>query len=191
MFNEIFGSQISGYESKPINKISFQENEALINLLREDNELGMEDEEEMRSPECPQGWKSFQTTCYYFGTSNSYLSWSGATSACRDLHENSTLPSVRSVEEDQFLQTNATSHPFWLGASREIGAYYLNPSSWTWSDGTAMNYTAWAREQPNNYWWGERCVRSVESFDRVGEQTWDDHKCWSRNALALVCKLQM
>eukprot|EP00091_Calanus_sinicus_P005023 TRINITY_DN15387_c0_g1_i3.p1 TRINITY_DN15387_c0_g1~~TRINITY_DN15387_c0_g1_i3.p1 ORF type:complete len:133 (-),score=35.23 TRINITY_DN15387_c0_g1_i3:25-423(-) len=132
MFNEIFGSQISGYESKPINKISFQENEALINLLREDNELGMEDEEEMRSPECPQGWKSFQTNCYY-----------------------------------------------------------LNPSSWTWSDGTAMNYTAWAREQPNNYWWGERCVRSVESFDRVGEQTWDDHKCWSRNALALVCKLQM
>ena len=48
---EIFGSHISGYESKPINKVSDQENEALINLLREDSELGsaLEDEEEIKS----------------------------------------------------------------------------------------------------------------------------------------------
>ena len=142
-------------------------------------------------PECLPKWIHFQTSCYYFGSSLnyfSYLTWTSAESACKDLHENSTLPSVHSEAEDQFLQSNTTSHPFWLGASRAVGASYLSPSSWTWSDGSAMNYTAWASGQPNNYWWGERCVRSLER-EVAGEQSWDDHKCWSRTALALVCKL--
>jgi hypothetical protein len=143
------------------------------------------------APECPPEWQSFQTSCYYFGTCDSYLTWTGAASVCKDLHENSTLPSVHSVEEDQFLQANATSHPFWLGASREIGASHVNPSSWTWSDGTGtiMNYTAWASGQPNNYYWiGERCVRSIQT---EGENTWDDHRCWVQTAMAVVCKLQL
>ena len=122
------------------------------------------------------------------------MSWAGAASACKDLHENSTLASVHSLEEDQYLQAckdlkTTTCRPlFWLGASRNVGANYLLPSSWTWSDGTAMNYTAWAIGQPNNHWWGERCVRRVEG---EGERTWDDHKCYSKTTLAVVCKLKL
>ena len=142
-------------------------------------------------PECPDEWQSFLNSCYYFGASLRYLSWDWATSACKYLHENSTLPSIHSAEEDQFLQANATSHPFWLGASREIRASHIDPSSWTWSDGTAMTFTAWASGQPNNYWsWmGERCLRSMET---EGEKTWDDHICWDMSAkVAIVCKLQI
>ena len=61
-------------------------------------------------------------------------------------------------------------------------------SSWTWSDGTPMNYTAWATGQPNNSWWGERCVRSREG---QGEKMWDDHKCKKKITRAFVCKLQL
>jgi len=170
-------------EEKPVYEAIFTE--TTVHLLHEN----IEDEENVaKVPECPQNWINFQTSCYYFGTSPSYLTWAKAQCACKDLNENSTLPSVHSEAEDQFLQSNTTSHPFWLGASRAVGASYLSPSSWSWSDGSAMNYTAWASGQPNNYWWGERCVRSLER-EVAGEQSWDDHKCWSRTALALICKL--
>ena len=129
-------------------------------------------------------------SCYYFTTSPSYLTWAGAMAACKELHHNSSLPSVHSEAEDKFLQSRTTSHPFWLGGSRGVGAPYLTPSSWTWGDGSPMNYTAWAKGQPNNYWWGERCVRSIK-VEVEGGQTWDDHKCWFKTALALVCKIEL
>ena len=92
--------------------------------------------------------------------------------------------------EGKFLQDNISSDQFWVGASRKVGADYTSPSSWTWSDGTAMNYTAWTYGQPNNagIFYGERCVKSVE---REGEKKWDDHRCWMGITRAFVCKLQL
>ena len=66
-----------------------------------------------------------------------------------------------------------------------------------------MNFTAWASSQPNNYpslFGGEGCIRSVlpgeerDGEERDGEEregTWDDHRCWLRDAKALVCKLEL
>ena len=138
-------------------------------------------------PECPLAWQRFGESCYFFGTSADYLSWDDASAECKQ-HKNSTLPSVHSAEEGQFLQDNVSSDQFWLGASRNVGADYKEPSSWTWSDGTAMNYNAWAWGQPNNSWWRERCVRSVKG---EGEKTWDDHRCRKKISRAFVCKLQL
>ena len=72
---------------------------------------------------------------------------------------------------------------------RNYAAPYKTPSSWRWSDGAAMNHTAWAPGQPNNSWWGERCIRSVNT--KLGSETgtWDDHKCWLKSANSLVCKM--
>ena len=100
-------------------------------LLVEEDEEGDDEPTANEDPECPAEWKSFQESCYYFGSSPSYLSWAGASSACEDLHENSPLPSVHSCEEDQYMQANTASLPFWLGASRNVGADYLLTSSWT------------------------------------------------------------
>ena len=137
-------------------------------------------------PQCPAEWERFNSNCYYFQNSSSYLTWAWAGNACKDLNHNSTLPSVHSAEEDRFLKEKTGYQTFWLGASRAVGASYYDPNSWSWSDGSPMNFTAWASRQPNNYWWGERCVRSV---DWGQENSWDDHKCWSRTALTLVCKM--
>ena len=143
----------------------------------------------LKYPECPPEWQRYEDSCYYFGTTSLYyLSWAKAASLCQGKHKNSTLPSVHSAKEGQFLQDNVSSDQFWLGASRNVGADYQEPSSWTWSDGTAMNYTAWASGQPNNYLWQERCVKSVKG---EGEKKWDDHKCWRKISRDFVCKLQL
>jgi len=143
--------------------------------------------------ECPSQWLNFSTSCYYFAPSPTFLTWAGAASACSELHENSTLPSVLSEAEDQFIQDRAPSYPLWLGGFRNIGAPHREASSWQWTDGSAMNFTAWATWQPNNYWYlGERCVRSVlTGEEREGEGTWDDHRCWLKNSKAVVCKLDL
>ena len=74
---------------------------------------------------------------------------------------------------------------------RKYAAPYKTPSSWMWSDGAAMNHTAWAPGQPNNFWWGERCIRSVNTELGSGAGTWDDHKCWLKSANSLVCKMSV
>ena len=102
---------------------------------------------------------------------------------------------------------------FWLGGYRNYAAPYKKQSSWLWSDGAAMDFTAWAPGQPNNFWsdrvdiaiynickmrvycvrWGERCIRSVNTdldLD-TAHRTWDDHRCWLRAANSLVCKLAL
>ena len=144
----------------------------------------------LKYAECLPNWRRFQESCYYFGTSATYLSWAGAASECKTEHINSTLPSVHSAEEGKFLQDNISSDQFWVGASRNVGADYTSPSSWTWSDGTAMNYTAWDHGEPNNagIFYGERCVKSVK---REGEKTWHDNRCWKGITRAFVCKLQL
>jgi hypothetical protein len=182
----LIGSLLSAFtEAKPA---ADQQQDPQLTTDQEGVDEGEDGPTANKDPECPDESLSFQESCYFFGSSPSYLSWAGAASACEDLHENSTLPSVHSLEEDQYLQANTASLPFWLGASRNVGAKFLLTSSWTWSDGTAMNYTAWALGQPNNHWWGERCVRRVEG---EGGRTWDDHKCYSKTTLAVVCKLKL
>ena len=54
-----------------------------------------------------------------------------------------------------------------------------------------MNHTAWAPGQPNNFWWGERCIRSVNTELGPGAATWDDHRCWLKTANSLVCKMSV
>ena len=78
---------------------------------------------------------------------------------------------------------------FWLGGYRNYAAPYKKQSSWLWSDGAEMNFTAWAPGQPNNYWWGERCVRSNNEGAGASPDTWDDHRCWLRTASAIVCQI--
>ena len=119
------------------------------------------------------------------------MTWNEAEADCHKLNETAHLPSITSVTEDQFVQNNTLGTTFWLGAFRKYAADYKEMSSWQWQDGQNMTYPGWAVGQPNNYWWGERCVRSVNTNLEHLVPTWDDHRCWLRAANALVCKLFM
>jgi len=73
-----------------------------------------------------------------------------------------------------------------------VGLRHRQPwwqDSWRWEDGRRLNFTAWAPHQPNNFWWGERCVRSLNQQPGDTTNTWDDHRCWLSTANVLVCQL--
>jgi len=117
------------------------------------------------------------------------MTWNTAQEECKKLNGSSSLPSVTSMYEDQFLQNNTLGSTFWLGGYRSFAAPYKKTSSWMWSDSSNMTYTGWAAGQPNNFGWGERCIRSVNTDLKHG--TWDDHRCWLKTANALACKLSL
>ena len=74
---------------------------------------------------------------------------------------------------------------------RKFAASYKKMDSWIWEDGSNMTYSGWAEGQPNNFWFGERCIRSVNTDTHLDTNTWDDHRCWLRSANALACKMSM
>ena len=117
------------------------------------------------------------------------MTWSQAKEECSKLNSNSSLPSINSLHEDQFVQNNTLGTTFWLGAFRHFAADYTELTSWRWADGSNMTWAGWADGQPNNYWFGERCIRSVNDDLHNLQPTWDDHRCWLKAADALVCKL--
>ena len=72
---------------------------------------------------------------------------------------------------------------FWLGGYRNYAAPYKKQSSWIWSDGAEMNFTAWAPGQPNNFW-----------SDRVDNQRKGPYKVFlllSLMTFALVSKFHV
>ena len=141
--------------------------------------------------ECPLGWEEWEHSCYYFSPAEKFMTWNEAEADCQKLNETAHLPSITSLNEDQFVQNNTLGTTFWLGAYRKYAADYKETSSWSWKDGQNMTYTGWSAGQPNNYWWGERCIRSVNTDLDHLVPTWDDHRCWLRAANALVCKVMM
>ena len=52
--------------------------------------------------ECQQGWSSFQSKCYYFSKTNA-ISWQDAVQSCTDINFLSTLTSVTSKAELEFI----------------------------------------------------------------------------------------
>ena len=77
--------------------------------------------------------------------------------------------------------------------NRNYDALYNTPSSWVWSDGSAMNYTAWAPGQPSIFFLEEKlCIKSVNTEQGLGAGTWDDQPCWFNiRPDFLVCKMSV
>ena len=95
---------------------------------------------------------------------------------CRN--ENKNLASVHYTEENDDLV--AFFHPtvtFWIGLRDED-----HNRSWTWEDGSLLDYTQWYSWEPNNHDGNEYCV----SVDRRFGRGWNDAPCGTQ--LPFVCK---
>ncbi|VDN23365.1 unnamed protein product, partial [Cylicostephanus goldi] len=74
------------------------------------------------------------------------------------------LASIHSAEENVFvadLSKSGTEYKndnelTWIGLRQ---ANYPQDTKWTWTDGTPVNYTAWAAGQPDNYKGLEHCAQ--------------------------------
>jgi len=164
----------------------------------QEREIYANDTEAAIQPECPEYFEPWGSKCYHFspsvaqsGNSVVYLTWNQAKAACERINETASLVMIESREEATFVHSKTLGTIFWLNAYRSYAANYKAKESWKIGGERGLNFTAWAGGQPNNYWWGERCIRSNNERAGASSDTWDDHRCWLRTASSIVCQISL
>ena len=115
----------------------------------------------MRSPYiAPESWFNANLTCTQMGAH------------LVSIHDNSTQW-LLSHSEDVGLQHGVLS--FWIGLN-VIGAIR---GSYSWSDGTALDFTRWSVGEPNDKGGRESCVELVMKINNMEGHHfhWNDRHC--------------
>ncbi|XP_053408184.1 macrophage mannose receptor 1-like [Mercenaria mercenaria] len=120
------------------------------------------------------GWVTYGEYCYFLGKEES-LTWHAAKMYCRN--KGSTLASVHSEEEQRFLfgLNSKSGDVSWIG----FNDLDLD-NRFSWSDGSVVDFIAWASGQPNDILGGEKCVPIYT------DGTWHDYPCNDRKPF--ICK---
>ncbi|RMX58432.1 hypothetical protein pdam_00019701 [Pocillopora damicornis] len=113
---------------------------------------------------CDPGWNYFDGHCYF--TSKTCANWTTALRNCRN--ENSAIADIKSSEENVFIQHRHNGEKSWLGLNDRT-----SEGNFTWADRGRGNFTAWAKNQPNNFK-EEDCVHALGIKYRY---EWNDVKC--------------
>ena len=113
---------------------------------------------------CEPGWTYFKGFCYL--TSKTCQNWTTARDTCRQ--ENAFLVEVQNNEENVFLQHLHNGKKSWLGFND-----IFTEGSFNWVDDGTGNFTAWAKNQPNNFR-DEDCVHALGVEYKY---KWNDVKC--------------
>lgn len=108
------------------------------------------------------------------------------------------LASIHSTTENRFVagftrtgeEYSSSNSLTWIGLHQ---ANYPADTTWTWTDGTAVDYLNWAPTQPSNSDGKEHCVEIYS--DHLGKdpakdnsfQKWNDYQC-TETLRAFVCK---
>lgn len=112
---------------------------------------------------CDQGWSYFNGYCYF--TSDKCTNWTTALSNCRQ--ENSVLVDVNNNEENVFIQRRHNGEKSWLGLNDQS-----KEGDFIWADRGRGSFTAWAKNQPNNF--REDCAHALGVEYNY---EWNDVKC--------------
>ena len=135
---------------------------------------------------CPSGWERMEDQCYLWPGSTNFTdstrkSWANAELFCKD--QDGHLASVTNQRIHDYMKTKVNADDFdaffWVG-----GADREQEGNWSWTDGSAWQFTRWAtwpRKQPDN-WEGEDCLFI---HDRGQENGWNDQEC--SDELRFVC----
>lgn len=137
---------------------------------------------------CQSGWMWFNNKCWV--TTLFRRDFTHAVELCRKMY-NSTLPTIHSEEENEFLKQNIDLHdsPIWLYARHN---HQYNKTRWL--DKSQVNYTRWDLGQPSDKS-SLICIQTGDSFymkkaEPVDGQTecvsfWEDAK-WGTQVGCLV-----
>ncbi|XP_065253524.1 dromaiocalcin-1-like [Emys orbicularis] len=131
---------------------------------------------------CPRGWFSFQDDCYgYFPEK---LSWERAKARCQSFGNGAHLAAIHSEEEHDAVAgfiARSQRHDdddVWIGLHIPV-----QRQSWSWVDGSTVDYSAWEKQKSYYSLKGEHCAVLEED---TGFMTWDNDSCNDRNPF--VCK---
>ncbi|RWS19364.1 aggrecan core protein-like protein, partial [Leptotrombidium deliense] len=128
---------------------------------------------------CDNGWTLFKKQCYVQWTADGWGKFEEAQEYCKSV--NSSLASIHSKEQNDFVSKLVKSDSVWLGGQQErTKSLKLN-----WKDGSEFNYTNWDESQKrplftkSNYlscivmgeygfWFDDRCneLPNTESVTR-------------------------
>ncbi|PFX13490.1 CD209 antigen-like protein 2 [Stylophora pistillata] len=122
---------------------------------------------------CKPGWSYFNGFCYF--TSDTCADWTTAVTKCRQ--ENSVLVDVINNEENVYIQHRHNGDKSWLGFNDRSFE-----GDFTWVDHGLGNFTAWAKNQPNNFK-EEDCVHAL---GMKYSYEWNDVQC--RDCHKFTCK---
>ena len=125
---------------------------------------------------CPSTeWKQWAGMCYW--ASDYTLNWRNVDRVCDDMFPGATSVSIHDMDLEAFLSVNLLNYQrAWIGLRRS------SPSeSWTWSDGSAYDFSMWGSGQPNNE--AESCAAINLTYG-----TWGDFNCDSYYTL-FMCQI--
>lgn len=101
-----------------------------------------------------------------YSISSSSLNFSAAESYCKEKGEQ--LATVLNDEEWQSIKATVGRNGGWLG-----GFQAFKNAPWTWKSGWPWEFTAWNRNEPNNWGGREDCLE-------ISRGGWNDISCSSR-----------
>ncbi|CAJ0601366.1 unnamed protein product [Cylicocyclus nassatus] len=143
---------------------------------------------------CDSGWNYFKDTDSCYKTFY-WSSFNDAESLCKILGAH--LTSIHSWNENAFvadlaktgLNWSNKNHLTWIGLRR---ADYVNGLEWFWTDGSSVDFLAWAPNEPDNSLGKERCVQLYSDSNPGREhalmhQKWNDYIC-TEIMRSFVCK---
>ncbi|XP_022810276.1 uncharacterized protein LOC111347279 [Stylophora pistillata] len=113
---------------------------------------------------CNPGWSYFNGFCYF--TSDICRDWTTAVVKCRQ--ESSVLVDVNNTEENVYIQHRHNGDKSWLGLNDRS-----TEGDFTWADRGHGNFTAWAKNQPNNFK-EEDCAHALGVKH---DYEWNDVQC--------------
>jgi|GEM_PF-2721947 len=127
---------------------------------------------------CPCPVRVYEGRPYQFCTDTDR--WTDARATCAD-HPGYHLVLLGGEAENAWVAATAATFSadgWWTGLNdRE------HEGTFSWADGSAPTYTAWADGEPNNAWGNEDCVLLVP-----GDATWNDDGC--STSLRFVCEYE-
>jgi len=134
--------------------------------------------------ECAAGWLDSATNhCYRL--ISSAATWHDARDGCISLSPGYDLAAISTAVEYDFvvsqLPTPPSSTRIWIGAND-----LQREGTFTWSNGEAWSFTAWAPDEPNDFNLGEDCG---EMRATMTDWLWNDLPCDSTTPTAFLCEL--
>lgn len=153
--------------------------EAIVPLDDEDYIFGKGRIARSSSGSCRSGWEEFGDKCYKAlgGQYSEARAYTAAKAYCA--HLKSTLASVHSIEEHNFLRRKIShhSHGTWIGLHR-----MNHRDDFRWLDGSALDFTKWDTGKPNNHRSARACVYMESSHG----SRWSDGTC--KNKRPFICQ---
>jgi hypothetical protein len=137
-------------------------------------------------------WKSFKDEkCFKIFSKEEVLNYENAIKSCSQLDSTSTLITISSYEEQEFLANflfneNKVVDSIWLGAKKS------DSNAFKWTDGSNMKFTNWAENNPTTES-NTECVEMKSKFSFFGsekfEGKWANVPCLKK-ALIVCQKMQ-